>query len=221
MIKKTILSALAVSAVSAVSMTAAQAFEDIPHYENRAYVWDSYGNVVRDRWGNCVRTIHWTEDSLPCGTDPNAMAEPAPAKPAPAPKPASPATVVEPQPEPEQAKAPAELNKPEAFRGFFDTNKAALRALAKDKLDIYADYMKRESEMKVRVVGHTDSRGAQAYNQDLSQRRADSVKAYLVEQGIDADRIMTDGQGESNPIASNDTADGRQQNRRVELTIVE
>jgi OOP family OmpA-OmpF porin len=214
--KKTLLSIMAVSAVSAVSMTTAQAFEDIPHYNNRAYVWDTDGYVVRDRWGNCVRTIHWTEDSLPCGTDPNAKAEPMPT-----PVPASPVTVVEPQPEPEAAPAPAELNKPEAFRGFFDTNKATLRALAKDKLDIYADYMKRVPGINVEVVGHTDSRGRAAYNLDLSQRRADSVKAYLIEQGIDADRIRTDGQGETNPVASNDTAEGRQDNRRVELTIVE
>lgn len=220
--KKTLISLWAATALSTGVISVAQAFEDIPHYNNRAYVWDTEGHVVRDRWGNCVRTIHWTQDALPCGTDPEAVSEPAPAKPKPAPKPASPVTVVEPQPEPtpEPDTAPAEIDKPEAFRGFFDTDKAQLRPVAKDKLAIYADYMQRVPETRVKVVGHTDSRGTQAHNLDLSQRRAQAVKAYLVGQGIAEDRIVSQGQGESQPMASNATAQGRQDNRRVELTIV-
>ena len=69
------------------------------------------------------------------------------------------------------------------------------------------------------VGGHTDSVGTDAYNQTLSERRAASVKDYLVGQGVDGSRLSTAGYGESNPIASNDTADGRALNRRVELNL--
>jgi outer membrane protein OmpA-like peptidoglycan-associated protein len=72
----------------------------------------------------------------------------------------------------------------------------------------------------VEVAGHTDSTGSEAYNQALSLRRANSVGAYLVAQNIRADRLITVGAGESRPVASNDTAEGRALNRRVEITIV-
>ena len=71
------------------------------------------------------------------------------------------------------------------------------------------------------AVGHTDSMGSEAHNQRLSLRRAEAVKAYLVNQGVPVDRIRTEGRGEAQPVASNDTAQGRAQNRRVEITVVE
>jgi outer membrane protein OmpA-like peptidoglycan-associated protein len=70
------------------------------------------------------------------------------------------------------------------------------------------------------VAGHTDSTGSAALNQSLSERRAQSVAAYLSSHGLASNRILTVGAGSSHPIASNDTPGGRQQNRRVELTIV-
>ncbi|MEJ2238348.1 MAG: OmpA family protein [Gemmatimonadales bacterium] len=73
-------------------------------------------------------------------------------------------------------------------------------------------------ELRLSIEGHTDSDGDDAFNQDLSERRAAAVKAYLVEQfAIDDARLETAGFGESNPVAGNDTAEGKQQNRRVEL----
>jgi len=72
----------------------------------------------------------------------------------------------------------------------------------------------------VEVAGHTDSTGSESYNQALSQRRANSVAAYLRSRGIMSDRLITIGVGELYPVASNDTEAGRAQNRRVELTIV-
>jgi outer membrane protein OmpA-like peptidoglycan-associated protein len=72
----------------------------------------------------------------------------------------------------------------------------------------------------VEVAGHTDSTGADSYNQSLSERRAGSVAAYLSSRGVPMRRMVTVGAGEQHPIASNDTADGREQNRRVEVTIV-
>ncbi len=72
----------------------------------------------------------------------------------------------------------------------------------------------------VEVAGHTDSTGSPAYNQALSERRAKSVAAYLISRGVRPERLIIVGDGEKHPIASNATAAGRQQNRRVELTIV-
>jgi outer membrane protein OmpA-like peptidoglycan-associated protein len=69
------------------------------------------------------------------------------------------------------------------------------------------------------IEGHTDSVGGDDYNQGLSQRRADSVRSYLVRQGVDAARVTTMGAGEGTPVAGNDSEAGRQQNRRVEVII--
>jgi OmpA-OmpF porin, OOP family len=70
------------------------------------------------------------------------------------------------------------------------------------------------------AIGHTDSIGSDAYNQKLSVRRAESVKAYLVSKGVEPNRIYTEGKGEKQPVASNKTKDGRQKNRRVEIEII-
>jgi OOP family OmpA-OmpF porin len=70
------------------------------------------------------------------------------------------------------------------------------------------------------AIGHTDSIGSDAYNQKLSVRRAESVKAYLVSKGVEPNRIYTEGKGEKQPVASNKTADGRQKNRRVEIEVI-
>ena len=74
---------------------------------------------------------------------------------------------------------------------------------------------------QVEIGGHTDSLGSNAYNQKLSQRRAESVKTYLSERGVDANRMEVKGYGEAEPVAPNDTAEGRELNRRVELKILE
>jgi OOP family OmpA-OmpF porin len=79
--------------------------------------------------------------------------------------------------------------------------------------------LKAEGGGAVIVEDHTDSVGTAAYNQKLSHRRADAVRRYLVKHGIPANRITTEGFGESRPVASNDTADDRAQNRRVELRV--
>jgi outer membrane protein OmpA-like peptidoglycan-associated protein len=87
-------------------------------------------------------------------------------------------------------------------------------------LDKVAATLKEYDKTVVEVAGHTDSVGSDAYNQTLSEKRANSVAAYLSNQGMQRTRMVTIGAGEGHPVATNDTEDGRAQNRRVEITIV-
>jgi outer membrane protein OmpA-like peptidoglycan-associated protein len=102
----------------------------------------------------------------------------------------------------------------------FDFDRYNIRPDAVPVLDEAVDLLKGAGDVSIVAEGHTDSIGTEAYNLKLSQRRADSVRNYLVEHGIAADRIRTEGFGESRPVAPNDTADGRAQNRRVELRVL-
>jgi len=88
-------------------------------------------------------------------------------------------------------------------------------------LDVAVEELRSESDVRVRVIGHTDSVGDEAYNQALSERRAQAVADYMSEQGIVASRLSVEGRGETEPLAANDDADGRAQNRRVALEVVE
>ena len=101
----------------------------------------------------------------------------------------------------------------------FATDSAELRTGATSNLDPVVAFLGRYTERTVAIEGHTDSQGSDEYNQGLSQRRADSVRSHLVRQGIASSRLSATGAGESAPVAGNDTAAGRQQNRRVELII--
>ena len=102
----------------------------------------------------------------------------------------------------------------------FELNSDRLTFNARRVLLDVANALKQQAGLDVAVEGHTDSLGSDDYNQKLSQRRANAVIAYLVQQGIDATRLKAVGHGESRPVASNETADGREQNRRVEFKIV-
>jgi outer membrane protein OmpA-like peptidoglycan-associated protein len=102
----------------------------------------------------------------------------------------------------------------------FVTNKSDLLPTAQVKLNQVAEALaSQDSESKIVVDGYTDSQGAAAYNQDLSQRRAQSVRDYLVTRGIAPDRITAQGFGMNSPIADNATAEGRANNRRVEIVV--
>ncbi|MDB5988489.1 MAG: OmpA family protein, partial [Nevskia sp.] len=103
----------------------------------------------------------------------------------------------------------------------FEFNKDNLTVNAKSILDGVADALKARTDIKVEIDGHTDSKGSDAYNQKLSERRAASVKRYLLSRGIDAGRMSSKGFGESKPIADNNTDEGREINRRVELTVTD
>ncbi len=102
----------------------------------------------------------------------------------------------------------------------FDTNSSTVRPQFRATLDDIAQTLNSYPETYIDVYGHTDSDGSDAYNLDLSNRRAQSVSSYLASRGVNRARIATEGFGESQPIASNATAAGKQQNRRVEIRIV-
>jgi outer membrane protein OmpA-like peptidoglycan-associated protein len=121
----------------------------------------------------------------------------------------------------------AELNAKETDRGIvmtlgdvlFATGKSDLKGGAAGNLGKLAVFLNRYTDRTVTIEGYTDSVGSNEYNDALSQRRADSVKDYLVRQGVASNRLVASGKGEGSPIAGNDSATGREQNRRVEVVI--
>jgi outer membrane protein OmpA-like peptidoglycan-associated protein len=101
----------------------------------------------------------------------------------------------------------------------FDTGKYSLRPLAREKLAKVAGIVSGHPGLRLDVEGHTDNVGGDDYNQQLSEQRGEAVRGYLTDQGMAAGSVTSKGFGKTQPVASNDTADGRQQNRRVELVI--
>jgi outer membrane protein OmpA-like peptidoglycan-associated protein len=103
----------------------------------------------------------------------------------------------------------------------FQVNGAQLQPGAQTELLRLGDYLKRNPDRKIMIEGHTDNTGSSEYNLQLSQLRAQSVESYLISSGVAPDRIRAIGYGETRPEAPNDTATGRQQNRRVEIVILD
>jgi len=185
-------------------------------------VWKNGSNEL------CWRDANWTPATADAACD-GAL------KPAPAPAPAPAARVAPPPPAPAPAPAAAAPAAPVAAAApaapvsekvtfaadaFFDFDKAVLKPEAKAKLD---DLVGKTSAVALEViiaVGHTDSKGTDAYNQKLSVKRSEAVKAYLVGKGIEKNRVYTEGKGEKQPVADNKTAEGRAKNRRVEIEVV-
>jgi outer membrane protein OmpA-like peptidoglycan-associated protein len=123
------------------------------------------------------------------------------------------------RPAPPPAPAPA-MRKRIVLRGVnFDFDRSNIRPEARPILDEAIATLRQEGSISIVAEGHTDSKGSDAYNQALSLRRARAVRDYLVAGGVAPGRISVEGYGESRPVASNDTDDGRAQNRRVELRI--
>ena len=163
----------------------------------------------------CWRNANWTPATAYPGCDGAAMPPPPPAPkaaPAPAAKPAMPAA--------KPPAPPAATKVTYAADAFFDFDKAVLKPEGKAKLDDLIGKIKGINLEVIIAVGHTDDIGTDAYNQKLSVKRAESVKAYLVSKGIEQNRVYTEGKGEKQPIASNKTAEGRAKNRRVEIEVV-
>jgi len=186
-----------------------------------AYVQDSRGVIARNPFGLCWRTGYWTPaDAVPGCDAPlcvepeklengKCVAPPAPVAPAPAPAPV-----------PEAAPVPTSEKVSYSADAFFDFDKAILKPAGKASLDELSGKLGDMNLEVIIAVGHTDSIGTDAYNQKLSIRRAEAVKAYLKGKGIEETRIYTEGKGESQPKADNTTAEGRAQNRRVEIEVV-
>lgn len=101
----------------------------------------------------------------------------------------------------------------------FEVDKAVIPEVNKAVLDRAVEVMKKVPEMELMILGHTDSDGDDAYNKELSQRRAEAVKDYLVSKGADISKLMTKGMGETDPIATNETENGKFRNRRIEFTV--
>ncbi|MDT3403339.1 OmpA family protein [Mucilaginibacter terrae] len=102
----------------------------------------------------------------------------------------------------------------------FDVNKTALKTAAQTNLNNLATSLTNNPQTNILIVGHTDNTGSAALNQDLSVRRAESVKAYIALHGVSGSRLTTSGKGFNEPIADNSTEAGRAQNRRVEIVII-
>ena len=104
---------------------------------------------------------------------------------------------------------------------YFHTNKATLQQISHDPLDQLVDILKRYPNASLVIEGHTDNTGSNAYNIELSENRANAVKNYLTGKGIDGSRLTATGYGEEKPVTTNNTAEGRKLNRRVELKLSE
>ena len=204
------LNKVAMLIASAALATAAGA-QTVDNWKNgtNELVWKNGTNEL------CWRDASWTPATAAPGCD-GALA--AAAAPAAAPAPAAPAAAA---PAATPAPAPAMATKVTyAADAFFDFDKSVLKPAGKAKLDDLVSKVKGINLEVIIAVGHTDSVGSDAYNQKLSVRRSEAVKAYLVSKGIEKNRVYTEGKGEKQPVADNKTKEGRAKNRRVEIEVV-
>lgn len=180
------------------------------------------GEVWKSASGQCWRDASWTPATAAPGCD--GYVEPvkpvAPVTPAPAAAPTGPTAAPAPKPAPTPAPAPVASKVTFAADAFFDFDKAVLKPEGKAKLDDLVGKVKGINLEVIIAVGHTDSKGTDAYNQKLSIKRSEAVKSYLLEKGIEKNRVYTEGKGESQPVADNKTKEGQAKNRRVEIEVV-
>jgi OOP family OmpA-OmpF porin len=203
--------ALATAAGAQTRVTAADGGNRIDNWQNGTseLVWKNGTNQL------CWRDANWTPATAAKGCD--GALVPVAAAPAPVAAPAPPAAAPAPAPAPQP---PAATKVTYAADAFFDFDKSVLKAEGKAKLDDLVGKVKGINLEVIIAVGHTDSVGTDKYNQRLSVRRAEAVKAYLVSKGIEKNRVYTEGKGEKQPVADNRTAEGRAKNRRVEIEVV-
>jgi len=147
-----------------------------------------------------------------------------PEEPKPAPQPEQPRQAPPPPPKPEakpEAK-PKPIAEKVTFAAdvLFDFDKSVVKPEGRSKLDDLASKVRNINLEVVIAIGHADSIGSDEYNQKLSVRRAEAVKAYLVSKGVEANRVYTEGKGEKQPVASNKTKEGRAKNRRTEIEVI-
>ena len=203
----------AVLFASAALVTAAGA-QTIDNWKNGTgeYVWKNGTNEY------CWRDANWTPATAAPGCDGAIVPAAAPRAVVPVPAP----VVVAPVVVPPAVVVPATVATKVTYAAdaFFDFDKSVIKPEGKAKLDDLVGKIKDINLEVIIAVGHTDSVGSDSYNQKLSVRRSEAVKAYLVSKGIEKNRVYTEGKGEKQPVADNKTAEGRAKNRRVEIEVV-
>jgi len=211
-----LLAALAGLSVSALAQT-----PDIDLKGNVGYVIDQRGVVTKSGTGLCWRTGYWTPAMAIAECDPDLVKKPE--------------VVVAPKAAAPMAAAPIAAPKPAAQKitlaadALFDFNKATLRDEGKAKLDKVTEDVKGIKLEVIIAVGHADRFGTDAYNQKLSEKRAEAVKSYLTGKGIEANRVYTEGKGKKQPLTKADQCKGGktkavvaclQPDRRVEIEVI-
>ena len=208
---------LLLAALLGLSMSALAQTKGIDRTGTVGYAIDQRDNVVKSGAGLCWRTGFWTPAMAIEECDPDLVKKPAPAAP--------PVAVAPPAPAPKPAAQKVTL----AADALFDFNKADLRAEGKAKLDKLVGDIKGIKLEVIIAVGHADRFGTDAYNQKLSEKRAEAVKAYLVSKGVEPNRVYTEGKGKKQPITkahqckgpkSKKVIDCLQPDRRVEIEVI-
>ena len=197
-------------AIAAAALATVAGAQEIHNWRSAA------GDVWKNVDGQCWRDASWTPATAAPGCDGALAAGPAAAAAAQAAA-ATPAAAAA-AAAAAQAAAPAKVTY--AADAFFDFDKAVLKPEGKAKLDDLVSKVKGINLEVIIAVGHTDAVGGDAYNQKLSVKRSEAVKAYLVSKGIEKNRVYTEGKGEKQPVADNKTVEGRAKNRRVEIEVV-
>ena len=198
--------------LATLGMGASVALAQVPN--NDGYLFDTRGAVAKSGFGLCWKTTRWTPAMAIAESDPELVKKPELAKPA----------------------APAATPKPAAQKvtlaadALFDFDKAVLRNEGKAKLDDVTGKLKGMKLEVIIAVGHTDRIGSDKYNQKLSEKRAEAVKAYLVGKGVEPNRVYTEGKGEKQPVTGDKCGKSEkkskklieclQPDRRVEIEVI-